>query len=110
MVTAAKFKHLVLLLDNVVEQPHFEKQSYWVKKKILPTLNEEKMQAVIKLDEIEQSVYCAIDKTIIYPVAGAWGKQGWTMIELAKVSTELLTDALKTAHHIVSGASPAGKT
>jgi hypothetical protein len=40
-----------------------------------------------KLTTIDQSVFCAFDQTIIYPVEGSWGKQGWTMVNLKAYCT-----------------------
>ena len=46
---------------------------------------------------MEQSVF-AYDPTVIYPVPNAWGKQGWTYIDLKKVKKTVLKDALKAAY------------
>jgi hypothetical protein len=42
-------------------------------------------RGLVKLSVIDQSVFCAFDKTIIYPVNNKWGKQGWTLVELKKI-------------------------
>lgn len=103
MVSIKSFKDVALGFDNVSEQPHFEKQSYRVNKKIFSTLDEKKKIVVVKLSEIDQSVFCAFDKHIVYPVPGAWGRRGWTMIELDKIPKQMLIDALKTSYeHVVN--------
>jgi hypothetical protein len=56
----------------------------------------------LKLSPIDQSVFCAYDTSIIYPVSGTWGKQGWTIVELEKVPKSMLVDALTTSYHTVS--------
>ena len=48
---------------------------------------------------IEQSVVCAFDKTIIYPVPGGWGLQGSTIFELTKVKKAMLKDALTVVYN-----------
>jgi len=101
MVDIKTFKKIALSLPEVVEQPHFEKTSFRTLKKIFVTLSIEKKLACIKLSEIDQSVFCAFDKKIIYPVDNKWGKQGWTFIDLKKVRKEMLTDALKTSYQEV---------
>jgi uncharacterized protein (DUF927 family) len=98
MVTIDGFRQLILYFDNVTEQPHFEKASFRIGKKILATLNEKKNQVVVKLSETDQSVFCAYDKAVIYPVNGGWGRQGWTVVELEKVQKNMLKDMLKTAY------------
>lgn len=52
---------------------------------------------MVKLSAIEQSVFCAFDKTIIYPVPGVWGRQGATFINLQKIKPAMLKDALTAA-------------
>lgn len=102
MVSIKTFRELALALDNAVEQPHFEKASFRVNKKIFATLDNKNKRVVVKLPEIEQSVFCSFDQSIIYPVEGAWGKQGWTVVELDKVRKTMLADALKSSYHNVS--------
>lgn len=98
MVTIKTFKTLALSFDDVVEQPHFEKASFRVRKKIFATLSQEDSLVCIKLSEIDQSVFCSFDKTIIFPVGNKWGRQGWTMINLKKVNKDMLLDALTNSY------------
>jgi hypothetical protein len=53
---------------------------------------------VLKLNIIDQSVFSDYDPAAIYPVAGAWGRQGWTTFEMKKVRKDLFADALITAY------------
>jgi predicted DNA-binding protein (MmcQ/YjbR family) len=103
MVTLDAFRELALSLPGTVELPHFEKTSFRINKKIYATLDSTKQQACLKLSPIDQSVFCLVDKTIIYPVPNKWGKQGWTFFELKKIKKSLLKDALKTAYTTVTG-------
>ena len=50
------------------------------------------------LSPVDQSVFCAYDKAIIYPVPNKWGKKGATIVELKKVRKDLFKDALTTAY------------
>jgi hypothetical protein len=102
MVKPETFRQIALAFPGTVEQPHFEKTSFRVKKKIFATLSIESNKAVLKLSLIDQSVFCAFDKTIIYPVKGTWGKQGWTVVELKKIRKPILQDALNTAYSEVN--------
>jgi hypothetical protein len=98
MVSIDTFRKLALSFPEATEEPHFEKTSFRVKKKIFATYDEVKNIACIKLSEIDQDVFSSADKTIIYPVDNKWGKQGWTLIELKKVRADLFVDALTTAY------------
>ena len=52
---------------------------------------------MVKLSVIDQSVFCAYDKTVIYPVPAGWGTKGATFVNLKKVKKSMLLDALTTA-------------
>jgi hypothetical protein len=98
MKDIADFIKLALSFPGASEAPHFEKISFRANKKIFATLDSEKKIACLKLSAIDQSVFCAYDKTIIYPVPNKWGKQGWTFFELSKVKRAMLKDALSIAY------------
>ena len=102
MITIDAFKKHALSFPETSEQPHFEKTSFRFGKKIFATLSLEKKLACLKLSELDQSVFCAFDKTIIYPVNNKWGKQGWTLMELSKVKPAMARDALGVAYQEVA--------
>lgn len=87
-----------LSFDEVIEQPHFEKTSFRVRKKIFATLDFAKNKATFKLSEIEQSIFCDFNSEKIRPATGAWGKQGWTVFELTTLASELIIDALTCSY------------
>jgi hypothetical protein len=102
MITVANFKTLALSFPDVTELPHFDKTSFHISKKVFATLNEKENRACIRLSAIDQSVFCAFDLTVIYPVPNKWGKQGWTLINLAKIKKAMLKDALTQAYKYVA--------
>jgi predicted DNA-binding protein (MmcQ/YjbR family) len=97
MVTIDLFRKIALSFPETTEEPHFEKTSFRIKKKIFATYHEKNNRACIKLSETDQDVFSSSNKTIIYPVPNKWGKQGWTFIDLNGVKKELFIDALTTA-------------
>src|SRR5688500_3917693 len=101
MVSNASFIKVASSFPEVVQLPHFEKLSFRVKKKIFATLSEEKSIAMVVLSLIDQSVFCAFNKEIIYPVPGKWRMQGCTYIELKKLPGAMLTDLLSIAYENV---------
>ena len=102
MIPFDDFKKLALSFPGVAELPHFDNTSFRINKKIFATLNEKENRACIKLTPIDQSVFCAFDSSIIYPVPNKWGKQGWTLINLSKIKKSMLKDALTQAFELVS--------
>ncbi|HZE83725.1 MAG TPA: MmcQ/YjbR family DNA-binding protein [Puia sp.] len=99
MIDMADFTKLALSFPGTEERPHFHLRSFRVKKKIFATLWEKENRAMLKLPLIEQSVFCAYDKTVFFPVPGAWGKKGATFVELGKVKKNMLKDALTVAYN-----------
>lgn len=91
-------RRIALSLPEVTEDPHFEKTSFRVNKKIFATAVPEHSRATVKLSPADQDVFCTFDTTVIYPVPNKWGKQGWTHINLPTVKEEMLTEILKTAY------------
>lgn len=98
MLSTDAFRQAALAFEEAVEQPHFEKTSFRVAGKIFATLDLPAQRATLKLSVLDQSVFCSFDATIIYPAAGAWGKGGWTTVELQKIKPEMLQDALTCAY------------
>jgi predicted DNA-binding protein (MmcQ/YjbR family) len=94
MVSIETFRKLALSFPDATEEPHFEETSFRIKKKIFATFDEKNNRAVLKLNEIDQSVFCASSEIVFYPIPNKWGKQGWTIVELSKVRPEMFEDAL----------------
>lgn len=97
MVTIEEVEKWALAFPGAIEMPHFEKTSFRVAKKIFATLDKKNQKVVVKLNEVDQSVFSS-GTTGISPLQNKWGKQGWTMIELKKVRKTLFRDALQTAY------------
>jgi hypothetical protein len=103
MVTGDSFRELALSFEDATEEPHFEKTSFRVRKKIFVTLDEKENIACVMLSLVDQSAFSAYDKTVMYPVPNAWGKYGATYINLKKVKKTMLKDAIACAYrHIIS--------
>ena len=102
MITNRQFRKIALSFPEATEQPHFEKTSFRVKKKIFATLDESKRLAVLKFTPIDQTVFSDISKGSIYPVQGAWGKSGYTYLDLKKVSAGMFKDAMNCSYLCVA--------
>lgn len=98
MVTIDVLRRMALSFPEATEEPHFEKTSFRIKKKIFASFDEKHNRACIKLSEVDQNVFSSFDRTIIYPVPNKFGTQGWTFIEMDRVNEEMFEDALTTAY------------
>ncbi|MEO9801705.1 MAG: MmcQ/YjbR family DNA-binding protein [Reichenbachiella sp.] len=96
MTTIDHLRALALSFPETTEEPHFEKTSFRVKKKIFVTCDVSKNIATIKLSEADQDIFSA--DISIYPVPNKWGKQGWTILEMGQIHPDLFTDAVTTAY------------
>ena len=97
MVSIDVFRKLALSFEGAAEQPHFERTSFRAGK-IFATLDEKNSLACLVLSPVDQSVFCAFDKSVIYPVPNKWGKQGATYFNLKKVRKDMLKDAMTQAY------------
>lgn len=95
MIRYSTLRKLALSFPGVTEEPHFEKISFRVNKKLFASYDALHHRACIQLSEIGQSVFCAYDATITFPVPDKWGKQGWTFIDLKHVPKNRVSGALK---------------
>jgi hypothetical protein len=97
MVTTDTVRQLALSLPEAVEEPHNGKPSFRVRRKIFAVLHTQEKRAVLKLSDVDQSVFDDYDPVIFHPVEGGWGRQGWTVVELPKVKKEVFREALLSA-------------
>ena len=102
MVTIELARKAALSLPEAEEKSHFHIPDFRVKNKIFATLHLDKNYMMIKLSAVDQSVFCLIDQSAIYPVPNKWGKQGWTIFELTKVNGAMMKDALATAYNTIA--------
>jgi hypothetical protein len=98
MVSVETARKMSLSFPETDEHPHFDRRAFRVKKKIFATLSEKDMTVSLKLTLVDQSVFCAFDDTVIYPVPGGWGRMGFTYVNLKKVKKSMFKDALTVAY------------
>ncbi len=98
MISLTTLRKVALSFPETSEQPHFEKTSFRVGKKIFASYDAKNNQACIKLSLKDQDVFSLYDKSVIFPVPNKWGKQGWTLIDLKKVRANVFTDAITQAY------------
>lgn len=98
MVSLETVRKLALAFEGANEEPHFERTSFRVNKKIFATLDTKTNKACLMLSLIDQSVFCTFDPKIIYPVPNKWGKSGATYFELKGVREDMFCDALTCAY------------
>lgn len=99
MITPESFSKLALSFPGTESAPHFDRTAFKVvKRRIFATLHEKSNSANLALAMNEQRAFCEYDPEAIYPVPNKWGEKGWTTFELAKVSRDVLFEALNSAY------------
>jgi predicted DNA-binding protein (MmcQ/YjbR family) len=109
MPSLIEFNTLALSLPEVSIEPHFEKVSFRVKKKIFATLNEKESRATLKFTPDEQEMFCKINREAIFPVPNKWGKLGWTHLRYEFLSSEIIEELLKVAYSNIAPQNLKGK-
>jgi hypothetical protein len=111
MISIETARSMALSLPQVAEKAHFQLPDFRVGGKIFASLHTDKQLMMVKLPVREQSVFCAFDETVIFPVPGGWGRKGATFINLKKVKKAMLMDALQVAwKHTASKKTAAADT
>ena len=96
MATANDLRRIALGLEGTTEAPHFDRAAFKVAR-IYVTLAADGKTANFKFTPDEQEFKCMMLPEAFAPVPNAWGKQGWTMATLSKLSSADLQSALETA-------------
>lgn len=96
------FRELALSLPETSEEPHFEKTSFRVQKKIFATYDFKTQLACLKLSEKDQDLFSLADSSLIFPVQNKWGKQGWTMARIHELDEDLIRDLVMSAFNQVA--------
>ncbi len=91
-----------LSLPETTEEPHFEKTSFRVRKKIFATFDFDTQLACFKLSEKDQDLFSLFDPSLIFPVPNKWGKQGWTLAKIGALKEEVIRDLIRAAYNQVA--------
>ena len=97
MISMDTVRQFVLSLPGTEEYDHFGKPAFRANQRTFSTLWLPEQRVMVKLSLIDQSVFCAFDPSVIYPVPNKWGLHGYTLFDLSRTRQDMLEDALTTA-------------
>ena len=97
MATASDLKRICRALHGTIEYPHADRVAFKVHR-IYATLAPDGRTANLKFTRDEQELKCLTAPDVFAPVAGGWGKMGYTTVTLAALSVGELRSALELAH------------
>jgi hypothetical protein len=95
-MTKEDLRLLALALPGAEEKSHFDKADFRVQNKIFASLKDD-ATGVIKLLPDQQAMMAEAEPRVFQPLAGGWGRKGWTKIILAEADEITLKSALQTA-------------
>jgi hypothetical protein len=97
-MTAADFHRIALSLPGVEEGSHFGNPDFRVGGRIFATLAlAEKGFGTLLLTPEQQQAMMADAPDLFSPAAGAWGRNGSTLVRLAAMTEDVLEGALRCA-------------
>ncbi len=96
MSAAEMFREIALSLEGTLEAPHFDRTAFKVRR-IYASLPADGKTANLRLAPDEQALKCMTHPEAFSPVGNAWGRQGWTQCELARVERGELEQVLALA-------------
>ncbi len=91
-----------LSLPQTTEEPHFEKTSFRIRKKIFLSYDFSTRLACFKLSEKEQDLFSIIDPNLVFPVPNKWGKRGWTLAKIEALNEDVIRDLIRSAYNQVA--------
>ena len=95
---AARARKLLLRFDNVSEAPHFDRVAFRTPRRIFATLAGDGRDVNFMFDPLAQETFCEMAPRRLAPVAGGWGRMGWTRCDLKKVDEAVFVAAAEAAY------------
>jgi hypothetical protein len=109
-MTREEFRRIALALPEAIEGAHQGGPDFRVGKKIFATFGPRDPNfAVVKLSPGDQDMRTGAEPGIFEPVTGAWGRQGWTKVNLAAADATTVRSALVAAWRAVAPKTLAAK-
>ena len=93
---------LALMLPETVEGAHSGNPDFRVGGRVFATLWVEEERVVLRLAPALRDALCAAEPDLFRPIDGAWGRRGWTNLDLDPCEEETLRDALLAAWRVTA--------
>ena len=96
-MTVTEFRRLALGMDGAAEASHMNHPDFRVHGKIFATIHEDHVRGMVKLTPEQQERFIRQYPAMFHPAAGAWGRQGSTMVSFAHANEEVVGEAMTLA-------------
>ena len=84
-------------LDGVIEKDHFGSDSFSANKRMFATVWHDHNSVNLRLSPKEQKEFLSMDGEGFLEIDNAWGRQGWTKVQLEFVDVDEFKSALLAA-------------
>jgi hypothetical protein len=84
-------------LSGVTEKDHFGSDAFYANKRIFATVWHERNEMNLRLSPVEQRRFLLLEGEGFVEIDNAFGRQGWTKVQLEFVGRKELTEALDSA-------------
>ena len=105
-MTADDFREIVLSMDGAVEGAHMKHPDFRANGRIFASLKPGEETGVVKLAPEEQQEFIKLHPRMFIPAAGAWGRQGWTMVPLGEAKKPAVRGAVLLAYQGILALPP----
>lgn len=105
-MTEDGFREVLLALEGVEERAHMGHPDFRLQGRIFASLMADGVRANVKLAPDEQAAFVDESPGTFTPAAGAWGRQGWTTIQLAAANESTVRGACVLAWQAAVAAPP----
>src|SRR5687768_3808436 len=96
-MTVTEFRRLALGMEDAAEASHMNHPDFRVHGKIFATIHEDHVHGMVKLTPEQQERFIREYPAMFHPAAGAWGRQGSTMVSFAHAKEEVVGEAMTLA-------------
>ncbi len=95
---------LALMLPEAAAGAHSGNPDFRVGGRVFATLWVEEARVVLRLAPADQAALCEAEPDLFAPLDGAWGRRGWTNLDLDPCAEEVLRAALLAAWRMTAPA------
>jgi hypothetical protein len=96
-LSADEFRALALDLEGAIEGAHMGHPDFRANGRIFASLDKAERRGTVKLTPGEQRELMRAHAAVFAPAAGAWGRQGWTTVQLERAGRTEVRAALLLA-------------
>jgi len=96
-MTANEFRRIALGMDGASEGQHMGHPDFRVNGRIFATLTEDGSRGMVQLTPEQQQEFMDAHPATFVPAAGAWGRGGSTMVQLANADVDTIGEAMTLA-------------